>query len=102
MRRTKAFEAVAVAIMQDPNGRHWGYNLGKESGVKSGVLYPMLTRMLALGWLVDGWEDHNGLKGRPPRRYYELTDLGRTKLADAVPSQIERATPARAKRLGLA
>jgi PadR family transcriptional regulator, regulatory protein PadR len=68
--------------MGDPSGRHWGYELSKRSGVRSGVLYPLLGRMLDEGWLEDGWEDQVqvGKSKRPPRRYYELTDEGKLAL----------------------
>lgn len=70
-----------MALLDNPTGRHWGYELSKQSGVRSGVLYPMLTRMLDEQWLVDGWEDPATIRAkRPPRRYYELTDEGRLKL----------------------
>lgn len=70
-----------MALLDDPDGRHWGYQLSKTSGVRSGVLYPILTRMLCEEWLTDGWEDPNTIAGkRPPRRYYELTDEGRLAL----------------------
>lgn len=72
---------VAIALMEDPDGRHWGYDLSRRAGVRSGVLYPMLRRMLEEGWLEDGWEDRAQLTGkRPPRRYYELTDKGKVAL----------------------
>lgn len=81
MRKTHALIQVAMALLDDPSGRHWGYQLSKESGVRSGVLYPILTRMLDEEWLTDGWEDPNTIKAkRPPRRYYELTDQGRVEL----------------------
>lgn len=67
--------------MQEANGRHWGYELSKQSGVRSGVMYPILQRMLDEGWLDDGWEDQaNGRAKRPARRYYELTDEGKAAL----------------------
>lgn len=81
MRKTHALVQVAVALLDDPTGHHWGYQLSKTSGVRSGVLYPILTRMLSEGWLTDGWEDPSTIAGkRPPRRYYELTDEGRLAL----------------------
>jgi PadR family transcriptional regulator, regulatory protein PadR len=81
MRKTHALIQVALALMEDPTGRHWGYELTKQAGVRSGVLYPILHRMLDMEWLEDGWEDPAQLKGkRPPRRYYELTDEGRLAL----------------------
>jgi PadR family transcriptional regulator PadR len=70
-----------MELMADPAGKHWGYELGKRAGVRSGVLYPMLTRMLEENWLTDGWEDPRTIvEKRPPRRYYELTDKGRLEL----------------------
>lgn len=62
--------------MDDPSDRHWGYQLSKRAGVRSGVLYPILHRMLDAGLLEDGWEDPAEALGRPPRRYYELTGAG--------------------------
>lgn len=70
-----------MALLANPTSRRWGYELSKESGVRSGVLYPMLTRMLDQGWLTDGWEDPTSIEEkRPPRRYYELTDEGKLRL----------------------
>ncbi len=68
--------------MADANGRHWGYELSKHSGVRSGVMYPLLQRMLDEGWLRDGWEApiQVGKAKRPPRRYYQLTDEGKIAL----------------------
>ncbi|WP_028927926.1 PadR family transcriptional regulator [Pseudonocardia acaciae] len=80
MRRTKPLVKVAIVMMVDPNRRFWGYYLSREAGVRSGVLYPLLDRMLAEGWLTDGWEDRAEAVNRPPRRYYELTDDGRREL----------------------
>ena len=82
MRKTKALVAVGAALMAEANARHWGYDLSKHSGIRSGVMYPTLQRMLNEGWLTDGWEDqaHAGRGKRPPRRYYELTDKGKMEL----------------------
>lgn len=77
MRKTHALVQVALALMDDPTAKHWGYEVGKRAGVRSGVLYPMLTRMLNEGWVTDGWGDPAGFsEKRPPRRYYELTEAG--------------------------
>jgi PadR family transcriptional regulator PadR len=75
MRMTHSVVQVAAALLDDPTGKHWGYALSQASGVRSGVLYPILQRMLDEGWLEDGWEDAKARK-RPPRRYYELTPEG--------------------------
>ncbi|GAA3352106.1 hypothetical protein GCM10020366_58390 [Saccharopolyspora gregorii] len=89
---------VALALMEQPEGSHWGYELGKQAGVRSGVLYPMLTRMLNEGWLVDGWEDPESIGKRPPRRYYELTENGKRALGALLSSA---ASDARFKGLRL-
>ena len=81
MRRTANTLAVAAVLLADPDGRHYGYDLSRRAHVRSGRLYPMLTRMLNAGWLADGWEDPATIGGRPPRRYYQLTTDGRTQLA---------------------
>lgn len=80
MRKTHAFIQVAASLMSEPTGRHWGYDTCKKAGVRSGAMYPILSRMLAEGWLIDGWEDPAAVGGRPPRRYYELTGIGRVRL----------------------
>ena len=73
-------------MLNDPAGEHYGYELSEESGVRSGVLYPILTRMLAEGWVTDDWEDPKKITGkkRPPRRYYRITGTGRRALAEVV------------------
>jgi PadR family transcriptional regulator PadR len=72
--------------MADANDRHWGYELSKRSGVRSGVMYPILRRMLDEGWLIDGWEDQPrvGTAKRPSRRYYEMTDEGKIALGAVI------------------
>jgi PadR family transcriptional regulator, regulatory protein PadR len=81
MKLTNALVQVALAIMSNPNDRLWGYDMSKETGLRSGVLYPILHRMLDEGWLVDGWEElDSAIEKRPPRRYYRLTEEGSRQL----------------------
>ncbi len=91
-----------MALMEDPQGRHWGYDLTKRAGIRSGVLYPILRRMELEEWLEAGWEDLETVKGRPPRRYYELTDEGRVALGGMTDRarDEERLAPAR-RRLAI-
>lgn len=68
-------------MMHDQNGRYWGYQLMKETGLRSGVLYPILDRMLDDGLVTDGWEEQETARRKHVRRrYYELTDKGRREL----------------------
>jgi PadR family transcriptional regulator PadR len=81
MRTTKPLVEVAIVMMQDQGGTYWGYQLMKETGLRSGVLYPILDRMLADGWVVDGWEEQETARRKHMRRrYYELTDKGKREL----------------------
>jgi PadR family transcriptional regulator PadR len=84
MRKTHALIQVALALLDDSVDRHWGYDLSKRARVRSGVLYPMLQRMLVDGWLADGWEEPPLPSDRPARRYYQLTDEGRRKIGGIV------------------
>ena len=39
MRKTYTLVQLAIALMNDPSGKHWGYQLSKASGIRSGVMY---------------------------------------------------------------
>jgi PadR family transcriptional regulator PadR len=71
---------IAVAMMNEPFGRHYGYGLSTTAHVASGVMYPILDRMLADGWVTDYWETPDEITAKRPRRYYVLTNKGRTEL----------------------
>ena len=51
--------------------RH-GYDLSRQTGLKSGTLYPLLIRLHDQGLLQARWEDPDQ-PGRPPRHAYRLT-----------------------------
>lgn len=78
MRRTKSLVKVGSELLKQPDARHYGYELSRATGVRSGVIYPILRRLHEAGWVSDGWEDPRTLpEQRPPRRYYVLTAEGR-------------------------
>lgn len=84
MKRDRVSEIGAV-MLGDPEGRHYGYDLSRASGVRPAAMYRVLARMLAAGWVVDGW-DVDELDSAPgfPRRFYRLTPEGRDMLAGLV------------------
>lgn len=53
-----------------------------DTGIPSGVVYPLLARMHADGWLKMHTDKGPSMLG-PPRRYYTLTTKGRKEL-DAI------------------
>lgn len=53
----------------------YGYDLSRETGLKSGTLYPILVRLTERRWLEARWEQADG-EGKP-RHMYRLTTEGR-------------------------
>lgn len=55
---------------------HWkyGYDISRNTGLKSGTLYPILMRLADSGLLETRWEESE--PGRPPRHMYRLTAEG--------------------------
>jgi PadR family transcriptional regulator, regulatory protein PadR len=76
---------------------HYGYALTRETGLRSGTLYPILMRLEERGWLETKWENQQVLAesraGRPPRHMYRLTASGRAWATEALAA----ARPAKAK-----
>jgi DNA-binding PadR family transcriptional regulator len=58
----------------DRDWRH-GYELVRQTGVKSGTLYPLLIRLEGQGYLEAEWQAP-AAAGRPPRHAYRLTESG--------------------------
>lgn len=69
--------------MAAPDARHHAYDLRRASGLRSSKVFRVLDDMLDLGWLTDGWEEPTEVpSGRLPRRFYEVTPLGRRVMAE--------------------
>jgi DNA-binding PadR family transcriptional regulator len=65
---------LAVFLDRSQSWRH-GYDLSKETGLKSGTLYPLLMRLSEQGLLESCWQDA-ARPGLPPRHVYRLTAQG--------------------------
>jgi PadR family transcriptional regulator PadR len=66
---------VMAALSDHPSDWHHGYELAKETGLKSGTLYPILIRLSERGLLEADWEE-DPAPGRPRRHLYRLTATG--------------------------
>jgi DNA-binding PadR family transcriptional regulator len=75
VKKTVPVIRVALHLLTHPTDLHWGYQIAQRTSIKPGVLYPILGRFLAAGWLTDGWETTQEAGG-PPRRFYKLTEAG--------------------------
>jgi PadR family transcriptional regulator PadR len=88
---------LATMLEQSRNWRH-GYELTKETGLKSGTLYPLLMRLNDQGLLDSRWKESDQ-PGKPPRHMYRLT-AGGLALARSLESEREEGA-ARPRRLSV-
>ncbi len=79
MRRSRSLSKPARKILHAllSAGNDWshGYELCRQTGVKSGTLYPFLIRLEDQGYLESEWQEP-AQGGRPPRHAYRLTARG--------------------------
>lgn len=73
------FSAQTLAVLADlcaaPSQWRHGYGIAKNTGLKSGTLYPVLIRLADRGLVEARWEDEQPA-GRPRRHLYRLTPGG--------------------------
>jgi len=79
MPRRTAFSAqtlsVLAALAARPSDWRHGYDLARETGLKSGTLYPILVRLADRELVEACWEEGEPA-GRPRRHLYRLTSDG--------------------------
>lgn len=77
-RLTPQTVAVLRALLATPATPRWGRDIGRETGLKSGSLHPILARLEQAGWVESFWEDPEEYedRGRPRRRYYRFAPGG--------------------------
>lgn len=78
MRISAAVRAVLRAFLAAPNQHCFGYGVMQDTDLPAGTVYPILGRLEEAGWLTtcDHGPDPEQQPGRPPRKCYELTELG--------------------------
>jgi DNA-binding PadR family transcriptional regulator len=76
---------AALVLQALAQGYAYGFEIMRAAHLPSGTVYPLLRRLEAGGLLESSWEDAERAhdEGRPPRRYYRATALGKTALAEA-------------------
>ncbi|SRR5207248_3246397 len=76
---------VLERFVERPTAWRYGYELSRDTGLKSGTLYPILMRLAKHSLLETKWVTTED--GVPPRHTYRLTTKGikevRTALAQA-------------------
>jgi PadR family transcriptional regulator PadR len=74
LRRSPQTALVMAEFLQDKEEWKYGYDLSRNTGLRSGTLYPILMRLALHGLLETSWEAT--LEGRPPRHLYKITQDG--------------------------
>jgi DNA-binding PadR family transcriptional regulator len=67
--------ALLATLLENPWTWRHGYDLSKETGLRSGTLYPLLMRLSEQGLLESRWQEAER-PGLPPRHAYRLTTSG--------------------------
>ena len=65
---------VLDAFLAAPADWRYGYDISRDTGLKSGTLYPILIRLAELKLLETCWVSTEA--GKPPRLMYRLTREG--------------------------
>ena len=84
--------SVLAALCEQPSVWQHGYALARQTGLKSGTLYPILIRLADRGMVEACWQEEPA-PGRPRRHLYRRTEVrpgasprrGRGLAAPAVP-----------------
>jgi PadR family transcriptional regulator PadR len=65
---------VLERFIEHPAAWRYGYELSRQTGLKSGTLYPILMRLAKFSFLETKWVTTED--GVPPRHTYRLTAKG--------------------------
>ncbi|MFJ5027137.1 PadR family transcriptional regulator [Streptomyces sp. NPDC088560] len=89
-RLTKSTIAVLeVLLASTDDAPAWGLSICRDADLGSGTVYPILDRLEERGWVSSRTETEPH-PGRPPRRYYTLTNTGRSLAAGALEARRAR------------
>ena len=105
MARRSGFSAQTLSVLAsleaDPAAWRHGYLLAKQTGLRSGTLYPILIRLAERGLVEACWEDGQPA-GRPRRHLYRLSSdgLAAARAALAVAAQEQHRRVGAAARAG--
>jgi PadR family transcriptional regulator, regulatory protein PadR len=83
---------LLAALLEQPRSWRHGYELAKQTGLKSGTLYPLLMRLSEQGLLQSRWTESDQA-GKPPRHLYRPTaaglNLARELRSDAIVDRVQ-------------
>jgi DNA-binding PadR family transcriptional regulator len=72
---------AVLAALTDGGGGWYGLRIAGATALRTGTVYPLLTRLERAGWVTATWEDKNSPDEKKDpgarRKYYQLTPQGR-------------------------
>jgi PadR family transcriptional regulator PadR len=74
LRRSPQTTQVLAEFLASSQEWRYGYDISRNTGLKSGTLYPILMRLAEQQLLETSWEAST--EGKPPRHLYKLTQSG--------------------------
>ena len=86
MSRKRVTHSEALVLQVISKGYRHGFDVIEQTGIAGGTVYPALRRLERGRLLRSRWESAALAReeGRPPRKYYEVTELGRESLSEAL------------------
>src|SRR5215475_13588057 len=85
--------SVLAALCAEPREWRHGYGIARDTGLKSGTLYPILVRLADRGLVEACWEEGQPA-GRPRRHLYRLSPDGLGAAAEAAAASAASKAPA--------
>jgi len=85
LRKSPQTALVLGEFLQAPADWKYGYDISRNTGLKSGTLYPILMRLADRALLETRWETLE--TGKPPRHMYRLTAAGLQQARQEFPSR---------------
>ena len=85
MKKNYLSYTMALTLQAIENGYAFGFDIMAVTGLASGTVYPALRRLENADYVASKWERQSIAQAeqRPPRKYYEVTKVGRAALAEA-------------------
>jgi PadR family transcriptional regulator, regulatory protein PadR len=82
---SKSKVKVLNVFLEEPAEEQYGFGVIHKTRLQSGVVYPLLDRLERDGW-IEGFDEDidEHAEGRPKRRLYRLTAVGKREAVKAV------------------
>jgi PadR family transcriptional regulator PadR len=88
LRRSPQTSIVLAEFLRRAHDWKYGYDISRNTGLKSGTLYPILMRLAERKLLATRWETPEA--GTPARHMYKLTADGIAYAREHVSSPVKR------------